>query len=211
MKKLLFTALCLYGLSAPALAERLDFDVYLDDQKVGSNTVNIQQNGADTQVSVKSVFNVKVLFINAYHYSHTAQERWRNGCLVQLDTRTNDNGKQQTVSTTQVGNILKVAAGANSADLPGCVRSFAYWNPALLNSSHLINTQTGKYEPARLSLLDNQPLVFNSKAYGSKHYRLQISGNTQIDLWYDQNNSWQALQARVQGRELRYLRKGAGI
>lgn len=211
MKKLLFSALCLSCLSAPAFAERLDFDVFLDNQQVGFNTVNIQQNGADTQVSVKSVFNVKVLFINAYHYSHTAQERWRNGCLTQLNTQTNDNGKQQTVSTTLVGNRLNVDAGDNSAELSGCVRSFAYWNPALLNSSHLLNTQTGKYESTQLSLLGKQPLVFNGKSYGSKHYRLQVSGTTQIDLWYDANNRWQALQANVEGRKLRYLRKGDDI
>ncbi|MEZ5448926.1 MAG: DUF6134 family protein [Thiolinea sp.] len=152
MKKLLsIVALGLYSLSVPVLAERLDFDVYLDNQSVGFNTVNINHSGAETQVSVKSVFNVKLLFVNVYHYSHTAQERWRNGCLVQLNTRTNDNGKQQTVTTTQAGNILKVNAGGNSADLQGCTRSFAYWNPALLNSSHLLNTQTGQYERVHLA------------------------------------------------------------
>ena len=37
---------------------------------------------------------MRFLFIDAYHYEHSARELWRGDCLERLDARTDDNGER---------------------------------------------------------------------------------------------------------------------
>jgi hypothetical protein len=104
---------------------------------------------------------------------------------------------------------LQVNTAEESTSLGGCVRTFAYWDAGLLRSQRLLNTQTGEYEQASLKRVDNKPLSFNGREYGTSRYRLSVDGKADIELWYAPDDSWQALQTTVSGdKVLRYVRKG---
>lgn len=210
MRRILFTILSCWAGVAAASDARLSFDVFLDDKSVGFHRVNIDTSDNEKRVQVEARMDVKLLFFTAYSYRHRADEIWRDGCIVQLDTRTDDNGEQLAVQARSTTDGLRVETDTNSTLIDGCVRTFAYWDPQLLRSKRLLNTQTGQYERAILTRLDNEPLSFNGKAYGSKRYRLQVGSQFEIELWYAADNSWQALETTVSdGKTLRYLRKGA--
>ncbi|MFS2056383.1 DUF6134 family protein, partial [Variovorax sp. CT11-76] len=52
------------------------------------------------------------------------------------------------------GPALVVVTPRGRSALPGCVMSFAYWNPAMRAQQQLLNAQTGKLEPVRIVALD---------------------------------------------------------
>ena len=75
---ILTTALCLPGLialAAPnqdaAAVERWDFDVYLNDKKVGKHYFEVSEADGFRRVESEASFNYKILFIPAYRYEHT--------------------------------------------------------------------------------------------------------------------------------------------
>lgn len=208
MRKLVVIA-CLWAGMTHASNMQLDFDVYLDDKPVGIHRVTLDGSAAEKRVGVEAEFDIKFLGFTAYKYRHRADELWRNGCIVELETRTNDNGSQLSVAAQSDSQGLEVRTGSDSAYLDGCVRTFAYWDPALLRSQRLLNTQTGEYELASLEKVDNKPLSFKGREYGAKRYRLSVSDKADIELWYAPDGSWQALQTTVSGGKiLRYVRKG---
>ncbi|MEO0367760.1 MAG: DUF6134 family protein, partial [Pseudomonadota bacterium] len=87
-------------------------------------------------------------------------------------------------------------------------RTFAYWNPSLLDSNFLLNTQTGEYEKADLKETGETPLKFKGQQYGDRKYRLGIENKPAIDLWYSDDNDWLALQTNVsKGRTLTYIKR----
>lgn len=197
------------SVSSQAFVSPLSFDVYLDDKRIGSHQVNISEANNQTRVNVKANFDVKFLFINAYRYRHTANEVWQNGCISQLNTTTDDNGEQLKVQGVTSDKGLKVNTADDSKQLAGCIRTFAYWNPSLLRSAKLLNTQTGDYEAASLSQADTKPMQFKDKAIGQQRYVLKVQGKDDIQLWYDKNNTWQGLQTTISGNKtLRYVRAG---
>ena len=82
-----------YLLPGIALATNtLSFDVYLDDKKIGLHEVHISEEGDEKRVAVQANMQVNLLFITLFSYEHEAQERWQQGCIAELNTRTLEDG-----------------------------------------------------------------------------------------------------------------------
>ncbi len=208
MKVMLSLALLLYLIPCFAESRTLLFDVYLDDEQIGSHQVYIADYGEEKLVEVKADMQVDLVFITLYKYQHEASERWQKGCIAQLETKTNDDGDKLQVSGEKIQEGLKVVSTRDSKVISDCVRTYAYWDPELLNSEYLLNTQNGKYQPAQLVNEGKQPMLFQGKRYGQQRYRLTVGDEISIKLWYGTDNSWQALETNVAGdRTLRYVRR----
>ena len=199
-------------LTGPAFAGQapnensLLFRVLLDGRPIGEHRFEVRSENDIREVTSEAEFRVRILFIDAYRYRHTATELWHGDCLVSLDARTNDNGEIMTVDASRSGDGLAVNATGNESWHAGCVRSFAYWNAGILEATRLLNTQTGQYQPVRVELLGEDRIAVNGSIEAALRYRL-TGEDINIDLWYTRENEWVALESEVEdGRLLRYQR-----
>lgn len=211
--KLLATVLALL-LAAPAAGStpppagdaggrEWDFRVLLDGKEVGWHRWTVHADGASTDVESRASFDVRFLFLNAYRYRHEARERWRGNCLAGLEARTETNGDVEEVAAQSLGDTLLVAGPEGDARLPGCVKSFAYWNPDILGATRLLNSQTGELLPVRVTDLGRDSVEVSGRRIEATRHRLSAPG-LQIDLWYA-GDRWVALEAPTPGgRKLRY-------
>lgn len=208
MKAPLATLLAALAFQANAKQSELAFDIYLDEKPIGVHRVQIHEGADERRVSVEAEMSIDILFINAFSYQHRADEVWQGDCIATLSTRTDDDGDSYRVDASRDGDSLLLSTGDAQARLDGCVRTFAYWNPQLLDHDFLLNTQTGAYEPARLVEVAAEPLRFKGREFGERQYRLEVGDDVKIDLWYDANRTWRALQTEVKnGRVLSYVRQ----
>lgn len=107
---------------APAViqAKEWAFDVFLDKSKMGQHTFALSNN----QLTSVAKFNVKVLFIQAYAYDHKAVEKWRDGCLVSLNTNTVENKVIDEVKGSLTESGFVVDNGKTTQTLPECTMTF---------------------------------------------------------------------------------------
>lgn len=190
-----------------AHAQQWQFQVFLDDSPIGHHHFTLQEQGGERELKTQARFDVKVLFINAYRYVHEATERWSGSCLTALNARTDDNGKALTVNATRQEGVLQVQGTGARAAHEGCVMSFAYWNPALLKQTRLLNSQTGQYENVTITPLGDEVIEVRGAPVTARRYRIMGSKHP-IDLWYGPGERWLALQSTLDGgRKLRYLLK----
>lgn len=191
--------------AAQDVTQTWNFRVYLDDKPIGYHRFELRQQGERRELRSTARLDVKVLFINAYQYLHDADENWRGDCLQSLASRTDDNGKQLSVSATAQGNEFNVSNRERHYSLSGCVMSFAYWNPAMLQQLRLLNAQTGEYDQVTIKALGDESLQVHGATQASRHYRLTGS-KLSIDLWYSPAGEWLALESTTEnGRRLRYM------
>jgi len=192
------------GTAAPAPPEReWNFRVLLDDREVGWHRYVVRGDGDSTEVDSQAQFDVRFLLVNAYRYRHQARERWRGACLDELESRTETNGTIEEVAAVASGDVLAVAGPAGAARLPGCVMSFAYWDPRILNARRLLNSQTGALLPVRVEARGTEQIAVGDRRVPATRHRLSAPG-LQIDLWYA-DDRWIALEAPTPGgRVLRY-------
>ncbi|HEU4459406.1 MAG TPA: DUF6134 family protein [Methylibium sp.] len=211
MKRVLVALLC--AASFAAHAERpasgsWNFRVLLDGKPIGTHRFTLKGDGERRSLEGKAAFDVKVLGLTAYRYRHEVEEQWQGDCLVALSSKTDDDGKALAVQAKKDGDALAVKSNDGSEMLEGCVMSFAYWHPAMLKQTRLLNAQTGKYERVKIEPLGDAKLDVQGRPVDAKRWR--ISGpESPVELWYSADGDWLALESKVSRgkRTLRYVRE----
>jgi hypothetical protein len=167
------------------------FQALLDGKPIGTHRFTLStQDGVSTLRSEAS-FDVKLLGLTVYRYRHQATEHWRGGCLVGLTSTTDDDGTRFAVQASQHDGALRVSATKGQTaqpahTLPGCVMTYAYWNPAMRQQGQLLNAQTGRYETVTITALGND--------------RWRVKGPEQpIELTYSAQGDWVGLDSKVSG------------
>jgi hypothetical protein len=196
-----------YSQSGQPGSQELVFTVYLDDKTIGTHQVTISDSGTESEVVTEAKFKYSILLIPLYSYHLMTTEMWRDGCLTRMISRTDDNGDDYFVDARRSGDeqglFLKTQNG--SADISGCVKSFAYWDVEQLKADQLLNGQTGQYETTSLTSLGNQPLTFGEVSTQANKYILNTE-RFEIELWYSDDGEWLALQSVTEsGGILRYI------
>ena len=189
---------------ASQLVGRWDFDVYLNDKKVGKHYFEVTEVGGMKRVESEADFQYKILFIPAYRYEHKNSERWADNCLVRFEARTNANGKRTQARGELDGAGFKVAGKDGLVDLPECVMSFAYWNPKFLQQQKLLNPQSGEYLDVEVEQLEPATLTVRGQTVSANRYRV-IADKMNLTVWYADDDKWVALESVAKGgRIIRY-------
>ena len=204
MKKLILCCL-LTMLSSVAMAQEWAFDVFLDKNKIGKHSFTLINN----TLTSKAKFNVKVLFINAYQYNHTAVEQWQGDCLSGLEAHTVENKVTTDVRGAKNATGFEVGDGKTKQTLPACSMTFAYWNPKILEQKQLLNPQNAEYLNTTVEKLANETITVKGKPTETTHYKLKgaLDGKNKlnIELWYNLSNEWVALKSTTpEGYNINY-------
>jgi len=195
----LFAVFLVLSLDLQANTEKQwQFRVFLDDKEIGYHKVRLSPEEDGRRVSVEAKFDVKFFFITAYRYDHQTEEFWEGACLRDIQSRTDNNGEQLFIRKQGEGNNFTLETHDGQQELQGCVRSFAYWDPELLKTSRLLNTQTGEYQDVEIIELGDSPIEIEGRMVEAVQYRLMIEGSS-IDLWYTPDMNWLALQSITEG------------
>jgi len=205
MRRVLLVGGLLLSTTAHALAnQEWNFRVYLDDREIGTHVFRVLESEGERRVESDARFTVKILFFDAYTYSHRAHERWRGECLVMLDATTDDNGERLRVHGARDRSGFNLEATRSQAELPACVMPFAYWNPAMLQQSRLLNVQTGDLLNVRVEALGEETIPVRGVPTLARRYALHTP-KFRIDVWYVTNWQWVQLESTTEsGKRLRY-------
>ncbi len=195
-------------LTLPSLSNAADrewrFRVFLDNKEIGYHEFRLKERDGQQLLETEANFEYKLLFIKLYEYTHENSEIWKGGCLERIESRTDANGKPYEVSGVLADNRFVLQSEDGALELPSCVMSFAYWNPAFLSQDRLINTQNGDFIDVQVGAPERVDLEVRGSIQPALRYRLNAKA-LGIELWYSENQEWLGLEADAAGgRKLRY-------
>lgn len=180
------------------------FRVFLDEKEIGYHHFYLDDKGDHLQLRTEANFEYRLLFVTLFRYEHENLETWSGDCLKSVRSRTDSNGDRYTVNGLRFEEGFQVMGSDGGADLPRCVMSFAYWNPAFLEESRLLNTQDGRYLDVEISSPVREELEVRGELVQSVRYRVEAE-DLRLDLWYSEQQEWLALESELDGgRMLRY-------
>ena len=192
------------AIAVPAAAQgagevsQWNFDVFLNDKKVGKHSFTVSEADGQKQVQSEASFKYTILWVPAYRYKHSAAERWADQCLIELNASTNANGERIQVKGERTGSGFNLVNGDGQAELPECVMTFAYWNPAFLEQSRLLNPQTGEFVDVQVQELGSETLEVRGEAVAATRFKL-TAYEIDLTLWYSPNDEWLALESVAKG------------
>lgn len=182
-----------------------NFRVYLNQDPIGYHNFAVVTHGDTHDLKSLAHYMVKVLFINAYHYDHQATESWGGNCLHRLESSSDDDGTIYTVHGQGDEHGFNVDTNKGHYSVSGCAMTFAYWNPVMLQQTHLINPETGEDVAVTISHTGEDLVQVRHAPVHAQRYHLH-SAKLEIDLWYSDQGEWLALESALEkGRRLRYV------
>jgi hypothetical protein len=203
----LFTASIPLQVSATT-SDEWRFQVFLDEKPIGYHHFRLDTVGDTRELRGEARFSVKLLGFTVYDYSHQNTELWLQDCLHQIEASTDDNGRELFVRGNSNGEQLLLEDNSGNRGVSGCVMTFAYWNPEILDQQQLLNAQTGEYVDVSVQPLGEKTLQLQGREVPALHYRLSTDEDD-IDLWYSSDRDWLALSTTTRGGRQLYYRRVA--
>jgi len=194
--------------SLPALATQTwDFRVFLDQKEIGTHRFELVDRDGERELISNARMAVKLLFVTAYTYDHHDVEHWNGDCLSKLSSTTDDNGDKHRVDVQRRDGETVVQTLEGTQHLGQCVLTFAYWNPAMLQQTELLNSQDGKHVKVKITDAGADAIDVRGVKTPARRYELR-SEKLSIDLWYSDKQEWLALESKTErGQKLIYKLK----
>jgi hypothetical protein len=172
------------------------FKAFLDGKPIGEHRFTVVTDGATRKVTSEADFAVKFIGITAYRYRHHAEEQWAGECLTGLVSTTDDDGKPASVKLVKAGDANEITTRAATTSEPGCLMTYAYWNPAMRERKRLLNPQTGKVDTVKIERVGSGKIVVAGKDVAATDWRI-TGGESPIDIWVSDAGEWVGLDSMV--------------
>lgn len=178
------------AVAAPAGAaadEARTFDVTVDGKPGGTYTISTATAADGTETTtVAAAVKVKTLVGN-YTYELNSTEVWKNGRLVALSSKANDDGKRHTVVVVAAERGLKVTAGKESRLVGADVITSTGGRPPAadkVRNAVVLDTEDGSETVARIEPLGACRVTVGGKVIDGKKFKL-TGKDLAAEWWFD--------------------------
>ena len=175
--------------AAPALPQNLQFDIVRAGAVVGHHRITFRQDGDKLVVHSDVKIKVKMLFFTVYRYKQTREEVWRDGKLIALASRADDDGTLYDIKGAAGPNGLIITSGKLSWILPPDSVPASYWNMSMVaGKGPLVDAQSGRVIAVKAMRIGEEKVTAGGRQIVATHYR--IVAETPRDVWYDDSGRW---------------------
>ena len=188
---LAFTALLvsttLANAAPPQGASHVAFKVLRDGSEVGSHTFDFEKQGDAIGVRITTNIAVKIAFITVYRFEHKGEEMWKADRLVELKTRTNDDGTSHTLEAAANGSAVVANGDGKQHNFDANIVPGSLWNIRMIKQAVLINSLDGTQMPVTVSDMGDERVTARGAQIVAHHYH--VDGGLKRDVWYDANQN----------------------
>jgi hypothetical protein len=180
----------LAAILAPVLAgepETRDFAVNIDGKPCGQSHTTVQtKDDGSIVITTSADVSINRLLVH-YAYNYNGTETLKDGKLVKLESKTNDNGKRWTVSAAADKDGLKLTVNGLERSIRGDVWGTTYARCPSKDMCDkavpLLDVDSGKELAAKLESVGSEEIFVSGQKAACAHFRLR--GDVSVDLWYD--------------------------
>jgi hypothetical protein len=174
-----------FGAQAAPTAGSVDFAVMRNGERIGTTTLSVERDGAQTVSRLATHIAVKLAFVTVYRFDQHETERWAGDRLIALHSRTDDNGTVHTVAARRDGDVLAVEADGRVSRLDAATIPASPWNPAIVSRTTALNPKDGTLTPVSVIDYGEERVVVDGRPTLAHHYSIRTSFPQ--DVWYDRN------------------------
>lgn len=191
--------------AAMPAGRKLAFAVFRNGARVGDHLMTFSGEPGAVTVTTQVTMAVKLGPVPVFRYRHRAVERWSGGRFASLETSTNANGKQQSVTARRTDAGVSIEAGKGRILAPASTLPLTHWNAQAL-SGPLFNPQEGKLVKVSARRMGRETVKL-AAGQGMEATRWSLRGEAEIDDWYDADGVWAALRGKLpDGSMMEYRR-----
>jgi hypothetical protein len=134
----------------------------------------------------------RLAFITLYRFEQDRNELWRDGRLVSLETRTNDDGDRFALTAWATDDGVQVNGRSFDGFVPADIMPTGFWDIRTVQRKQLLNSENGSLLDISATQIGEETVTAWGRPVRATHYR--IDGDTEKDLWYDETGIWVGLR-----------------
>lgn len=168
---------------------RLAYEIVRKDKPLGFQVLDFSRSDAgELVVDIHIEIDFKIGPIPLFRYRHDSREVWRDGTLLSLNSKTDNNGEDETVAL-RLENGRYVGSGRkfeNNLEAP--LLSTSYFNPNFIRQSAFISSQDARLLTAEVERIGVETLSIENAPVQATRFRLH--GKLRSDIWYTDSGRW---------------------
>ncbi len=182
----------------------LKFLALYQGSPVGTHSVSFLRDDDYLVVTSHVDIAIKVLFFTAFRFEHKAVETWRSRRLVSVESTTDDNGTDLTVSghVTHDGFRIDGTGGPFLAD-GALLTTNTLWDNRLIHESRIIDVQNGGESGLVVKPLGTELVDTPQGPVIASRFRI-ITPDYAGSLFFDADGRWVKSLLERQGEILEY-------
>jgi hypothetical protein len=187
--------------SIPAM-QALDFAIQRGQSEIGRHVIDFRRDGTDLHVEIAIDIEVRLFFLTAFRYAHRSHETWRDGRLVAIDTRTDDDGTEWRVSGRAAADGFRVDGSSGSFVAPADILPTSYWSTETTRRTALLDTQRGRLATVTFEHTGRERIATDAGPVEAERYTMR--GDLAATLWYTPTGEWVKLAFEAKGETVEY-------
>ena len=174
----------------------LEYDLYRNNDLIGSHKYNFIKNGDN--LTVESVVNFKItkLGINLYKYNAEAVENYSKGVFMGFNSKTNQNKKEKYVNISIDPNdknlIIDGSSYKGKANKDMIIGT--WWNHEIVQKKAQISAVSGRIIEQKVEFLGKEDVTINGKLYKTLKFNFSSSDPSlskdkklNTNIWYEED------------------------
>jgi len=172
---------------------KLEFDLYRNDQLVGQHIYLFNRNGKNLTVLNKINFKVKILGITVYRYSSEGQEKYIEGKFENFSAETNHNNKKKFCKIYKKEDKFYIEGSSYKDFAPENFIIGTWWNHEIINYVSQVSAGSGRIIEHSVKFLGRETIKVNNKKYSALKFNFSSSDSSlskgkelNTNIWYDE-------------------------
>lgn len=151
--------------------------------EVGNFTNVIRQDDGAVVVESRLRIATGIFGVVLYRLKEDRREVWRDGRLVEYESRADDDGTVRVTRGRAAGENFLIDGAAGRIEAPADLRTTNAWSEKTTGATVLMGTQRGELNSVVVKFASADLLEIGSKTVPARHY--VISGNMDRHIWFD--------------------------
>ena len=172
---------------------KIEFDIYRNNKLIGYHIFSFDKVDGLLKVKSEIKFEIKKLGVTLYDYQVTGTEVYKDGNLIQFNSKTNQNGKSKYVNIKTKNGELVVDGSSYKGKAPADFLIGTWWNHSLVKAPAQISAVSGRIIKQKVNFLGKETLNFNGAEIDTLHFNfsstdtnLKKDKKLNTDVWYDE-------------------------
>lgn len=158
-------------------------------------------------VTTEIDMQVRLGFITAFRFRHISEERWTNGSLTAIDSRTEDNGDAYTVrGKRSLTGFDLVGPSGRSTEAADLLTTNSLWTRTLTAQTRIVDAQQGEVVAVAV-VADGSERLGGGAGIEADRFRF-ATPVWHGCLWYDRDGTWHKAILARDGKTITLDREG---
>jgi hypothetical protein len=173
----------------PVLPDRpIRFDVIRLGEVIGFHNVDFNGSGDRFTVLTEIDIRVSLAGLTLFDFQNRCRERWQNGRLVEIESRTHEDDSDFVLTGKAVDDGFAVSGRKNTLVAPADIMAATYWSPVQFTRKQVIETKRGRLRDQAVLSRARVPLSIGGRSVEVD--RLTVTGSIDGQIFYDDSDRW---------------------